>query len=75
MSVVEKVGVAFGTVVPASVELKKYYTLYAVHKLYLLLSVLSHHIGHLVGARLVLSTSSCSPVIFRKSHQSVAVNS
>jgi len=31
--------------------------LYAVHKLYLLLPVLSHHMGHLVGARLVLFSS------------------
>jgi len=34
--------------------------------LYLLLLVLSRHFGHLVGARLVLFPSSCSPIIFRK---------
>jgi len=46
-----------------SVELKVYFILYAVHKLYLLLPVLSRHIDHLVGSRLVLSLSSCSHVI------------
>jgi len=36
--------------------------LYIVHKLYLLLPVLSRHFGHLVGAWVVLLPSSCSPV-------------
>ena len=49
--------------------------LYAVRKLYLLPPVLSQHIGYLVDTRLVMSSPSCSPVIFRKSHQSVSANS
>jgi len=49
--------------------------LYFVHKVYLLLPVSSRHFGHLVGARLVLFPSTCSPIIFRKSHQSVSVYS
>jgi len=40
-----------------------------VHKLYLLLPVLSRHFGHLVGVRPVLFSSSCTPIIFRKRHE------
>ena len=69
-------GVAVGILFQTSVELKICCMLYAVHKLYLLLPVLSHHIGYqLVDARLVLFSPSCSPVNFRKSNQSVSVNS
>jgi len=38
----------------------------AFHKLYLLLPVLSRHIRHLLGDRLVLFSSSGSPVISGK---------
>ena len=48
---------------------------YTVHKLYLLHQVLNRYIGYLVGARLVLFSPSCSPIILRKSHQSVPYNS
>ena len=75
MSVLKINGVAVGILFLTSVELKLYCMLYAVHNLYLLLPVLSRHIGYLVGARLVLFSPSCSPIIFGKSHQSVRVNS
>ena len=39
------------------------------------LLVFSRHTGYLVGATLVLTQPSCSTAIFRKSHQSVSVNS
>ena len=74
MSAAENVGAAVRSLFPTSAELKKYYMLYAVRKLYSLLPVLSRHIGHLVGAGLVLFSSSCSPVIFRKIHLSISVN-
>ena len=61
MSVSEIMGEAVGILFLANVELKLYCMLYAVHMLYLLLPVLSLHIGYLVGARLVLSPPSCSP--------------
>jgi len=54
------VGVTIGSMFQISEELKIYYMLHAVHKLYLLLPVLNRHIGHLVGARLVIFSSSCS---------------
>ena len=47
-------GVAVAVVVQASVELRINCMLYPVHKWALLLPVLSHHIGYLVGAGLVL---------------------
>jgi len=75
MSLAGNVGVAVKNVFPRSVELKIYYMLCIIHKLYLLLQVLSRHFGHLVGARLVLFSSPCSPIIFRKSHSSVSVYS
>jgi len=53
-------GTAVKNVLPLSVELRIYYMHYIVRKLYLLLPVLSRHFGHLVGARLVLFSSSCS---------------
>jgi len=65
MSVPDNVGVAFVILFLASVELKIYCMLYAVHNLYLLLPVLSRHIGYLVGARLVLMSPSCSSAIFK----------
>jgi len=40
--------------------------LYIVYKLYLLLPGLSRRFDHLVGARLVLFPSSCSPIISGK---------
>jgi len=60
MSLAGNVGVAVKNVFPSSVELKIYYMLHIVHKLYLLLSVLSFHFGHLVCARLVLFPSAFS---------------
>jgi len=50
MSVTKSVGVAVGSY--NYIELKIYYMLYALHKLSLLLMVLSRHIDHLVSARL-----------------------
>jgi len=72
---VGNLGVAVKNVFPSSVELKIYYMLYIIHKLYLLLPYLSRHFGHLVGARFVLFPSSCSPIIFSKSRRSVSVYS
>ena len=66
MSVSENMGEAVENLFLTSVELKLYCMLSAVHKLYLLLPVLSHHIGYLVDARLVLFPPSCSPIIFGK---------
>ena len=73
-SVSEIMGEAVGIFFLTSVELKLCCMLYAVHKLYLLLPVLSRHFG-LVGARLVLFLPSCSPIIFGRSHQSAPYNS
>jgi len=66
MSLAANVVAAVKYVFTPIVELKIYYTLYNVHNLYLLLPVLSHHFGHLIGSRLVLFPSSCNPIIFRK---------
>jgi len=73
MFVADSVGAAVGSLFPTSVELKIYYMLLAVHMLCILLTVLSRHIGHLVGIRLVLCSPSCILTIFRKGHQSVSV--
>jgi len=64
MSLVKSVSVANGRLFPTSVVLKMYYMLFALYKLYILLPVWSRYIGHLVGARLVLFSSSCSLVKF-----------
>jgi len=55
MSIAENVDLAVGSLFTTSVvvELKICYMFYAVHKLCLLLQILSRHIGHLVSARLV----------------------
>jgi len=75
--VVDSVGVAVGSLFSKSVELKitTVRCLCIDCKLFLLLPVLSRHNGHLVCARFVLFSSSCSPVIFGKTQQSVSVNS
>jgi len=75
MSVDKSVSLVVGNLFPTSVELKIYYMLLTVHKLHSLLTVLSRHIGYLVGTSHVLLSSSCSPVIFTKRHQNVSVNS
>ena len=59
-------GEAVGILLLTSVELKVYCMLYAVHKLYVLLPVLSCRFGYLVGVRLVLFSPFCSPIIFGK---------
>ena len=81
MSVPENIGVVIGIVFLTCIELKIYTAcyMYAVHKLQILVHTTSGfelplH-GYLVGARLVLFSSSCSPVIFRESHGSVSINS
>jgi len=76
ISVTKSVGVAVGGLFPTGVELKIYYMSYAVHKLYLLLAVVTFKptYWHLVGARHVLFLSTCSPVIFMKIHHIVSVN-
>jgi len=50
MSLAGNVGIAVKNVFPPSEE----YTLYIVHKIYILLLVFSRHFGHLVDAGLVL---------------------
>jgi len=57
------VSVAVKNVIPPKLELKIYYMLYFVHKLYLLLPVLSRRFGHLVGARLVLFPSCSGEIV------------
>jgi len=59
ISIAESVDVAIGSLFPTSLDLKIFYTLYVVHKLSSLLPVLSRHIGHVVGARLVLFSQPC----------------
>ena len=73
MFVLENMGVAVGILFLTSVELKIYCMLYTVHRLYLLFLVLSRHIGYVLDAKPFLFSTSCSPAIFRKSHQSVPV--
>jgi len=69
MPVAESVGVAVGSLFQTSVELKINYMLYAVHKLYLLLPVLSRHIGGRYTRSVFVALS------FWKSNQSVSFNS
>ena len=77
MSVPENIGVVIGIAFLTCVELKIDCMLYAVHKLLILVHTTAEFELplDLVGARLVLFSSPCSPVIFRKSHERVSVNS
>ena len=78
MSILENVGVTVAISFLANVELEIYCRSYAVLNLHLRFPVLSHHLGNLVdalGARLVLTSQSRCPTIFRKIHQSVSNNS
>jgi len=69
MSVAESVmGVAVGSFSPTSVELKISYIIICCSQVaFTILSDLSHRIAHLVGARLVLFSSSCTRHIQEKS--------
>ena len=62
MSVSENMGTAVEILFLTRLELQLYCMLYAVHKLYVLLPVLSRHIGYLVGARPVRFSPSCGPI-------------
>jgi len=75
MSLTGNEGVAVKNGFPSRGELKIYYMLYTVHKLYLLLTGLSRHFVLLVGSRIVLFLSSFSRIKCRKSHRSVSVYS
>ena len=68
-------GVPIGILLLNNLELEIYCMLYAVHKLYFLLPLLSHHFGSLVGDRIVLFSPSCRPAIFRKIHRSIPADS
>ena len=64
----ENIGIAVGISLLSWLKAEIYVISY-------LLPILSRHIGYLVGVTLVLTPPSHSPVISKKSHQSVSVKS